>query len=147
MWDMTHSCVYTINTCETGLIEIWDSYVIWLILVWTLTHSYAFQPRFRPPCKKICTCQKWLIHMSDMTHSYVRHDSFICETWLIHMRDHPFARGMTRSCVAWRIHMRLRRISGRTNDVRGFASVQHTAPHCTTMQHTAPHRPSSSAAN
>ena len=27
----------------------------------------------------------WLIHMWDMTHSYVGHDSFICETWLIHL--------------------------------------------------------------
>jgi len=29
----------------------------------------------------------WLIHMCDMTHSYVCHDSFICVTWLIHMCD------------------------------------------------------------
>ena len=29
----------------------------------------------------------WLIHMRDMTHSYVCHDSFICVTWLIHMCD------------------------------------------------------------
>ena len=39
-------------------------------------------------------CATWLIHMCDMTHSYVRHDSFVCatppihvckcETWLIH---------------------------------------------------------------
>ena len=29
----------------------------------------------------------WLIHMCDMTHSYVWHDSFICVTWLIHMCD------------------------------------------------------------
>jgi len=28
----------------------------------------------------------WLIHMCDMTHSYVWHDSFICVTWLIHMK-------------------------------------------------------------
>jgi len=41
----------------------------------------------------------WLIHMCDMTHSYVWHDSFICVTWLIHMCD------MTHSYVwhdSWR---------------------------------------------
>jgi len=27
----------------------------------------------------------WLIHMCDMTHSHVWHDSFTCVTWLIHM--------------------------------------------------------------
>ena len=39
-----------------------------------------------------CACRK-IIHMCDMTHSYVWHDSFICVTWLIHMCD------MTRSYV------------------------------------------------
>jgi len=33
------------------------------------------------------TWATWLIHMRDMTHSYVWHDSFICVTWLIHIRD------------------------------------------------------------
>jgi len=33
------------------------------------------------------TCVKWLIHMRNMTHSYVWHDSFIIVTWLIHMWD------------------------------------------------------------
>ena len=34
----------------------------------------------------------WLIHMWNMAHSYLWHDSFICETWLIHMCDmtHPY---------------------------------------------------------
>jgi len=26
-------------------------------------------------------CVTWLIHMRDMTHSYVWHDSFVCVTW------------------------------------------------------------------
>ena len=33
----------------------------------------------------------WLIHMCDMTHSYVWHDSFICLTWLIHMSDMTYS--------------------------------------------------------
>ena len=41
----------------------------------------------------------WLIHMRDMTHSHVWHDSFICVTWLFHMYD------MTHSHVTWLVHM------------------------------------------
>ena len=32
-------------------------------------------------------CTTWLIHMCDMTNSYVWHDEFICVTWRIHMCD------------------------------------------------------------
>jgi len=35
-------------------------------------------------------CVTWLIHMCDMTHSYVWHDSFICVTWLMHMTHNSF---------------------------------------------------------
>jgi len=35
----------------------------------------------------IFVCVTWLIHMCDMTHSYVWHDSFICVTWPTHMCD------------------------------------------------------------
>ena len=43
------------------------------------------------------SCVTWLIHMCDMTHSYVWHDSFICDmthsyvTWLIHILIHTRA--------------------------------------------------------
>jgi len=66
-------------------------------------------------------CVIWLIHMCDMTHSYVWHDSFICVMWLIHMCGMTFIRamwlihvcGMTHSdvwhdafiCVTRRIHL------------------------------------------
>jgi len=48
-------------------------------------------------------CVTWIIHMLDMTDRYVQHDSFICWTWLIC--------NMTHSCVwhdlyaTWLIHM------------------------------------------
>ena len=44
-----------------------------------MTHSYERHDSF--------ICVTWLIHMCDMTHSYQRHDSFICVTWFIHIRD------------------------------------------------------------
>jgi len=46
-------------------------------------------------------CMTWLIHMCDMTHSYVWHDSFICVTWLIHVCDmtHIYHPCIIRECV------------------------------------------------
>jgi len=49
----------------------------------------------------------WLIHMCNMTHLYVWHDSFICVAWLIHMcylthsyvRDHSFILSLVYSFV------------------------------------------------
>ena len=42
-----------------------------------MTHSYVRHGSF--------VCATWLIHMCDMTHSYVRHDSFMCVSWLNHV--------------------------------------------------------------
>ena len=132
------------------------SYVTWLIHAWTLSHSFANQPRFRLQSREDLRlwerygsfiCETWLIHMwrdsfvcghwlihtrfsrvsdrsVDMTHSYmrhdsyVRHDSFICETWLIHAwtLTHSYARtqfsrvlgrsvDMIYTCETWLIEM------------------------------------------
>jgi len=35
-------------------------------------------------------CVTWLIHMCDMTHSYVWHDSFICVTWCHMMHSYTW---------------------------------------------------------
>ena len=62
----------------------------WLIHMWDMTHSYVRHDSF--------ICAAWLIHMCDMTHetqrtySTVRHDSFIWETWLF-------------ICATWLIHI------------------------------------------
>jgi len=50
-------------------------------------------------------CVTWLIHMCDMTHSYVWHDSFICVTWLIHISDmtHPYGWHDSFICATWPI--------------------------------------------
>jgi len=56
-----------------------------------MTHSYMRHDSF--------ICVPWLIHMCAMTHSYVWHDSFIFMTWLIHVCHDSFI------CVTWRILM------------------------------------------
>jgi len=38
-------------------------------------------------CVSPSTCVTWVIHMCDMSHAYVRHDSLSRMTWLIHMQE------------------------------------------------------------
>ena len=51
-------------------------------------------------------CVTWRIHIYDMTHSYMWHDSFISATRLIHTRDmaHSYMRHDSFTRVTWRIH-------------------------------------------
>ena len=90
---MTHSCVtwlvYTrtcsvltaadLINCDAIYMRRHDSVICetWLIHMWDMTHSYVRHNSL--------IYETRLIHMWDMTHWYVRHDSFICETWLMHM--------------------------------------------------------------
>jgi len=64
-----------------------------------MTHSYVRHDSF--------ICATWPIHMCDMTHSYVRHDAFICATWPIHMCDmmHSYGRHDSFICAMWPMHM------------------------------------------
>jgi len=64
------------------------------------------------------------MHMCDMIHSYVWHDSFICVTWTIHMC------GMTRSWV--------RHTSEQDSNTmqHTYMELQHAAIHCNTLQHS-----------
>jgi len=45
------------------------------------------------------SCVPWLIHVCDMTHSCVWHDSFICVTWLTHVCDMTHAYICALLCV------------------------------------------------
>ena len=58
-------------------------------------------------CRDSSARVSWRIHICDMTHSYVRHDSFVCVTWLIHRCDMILLHGChdTLTCVRWLIAM------------------------------------------
>jgi len=64
-----------INICRVMSHGIWYGLQVRCVTHWmcNTTHSYMRHDSF--------ICATWLIHMCDMTHSYVRHDSFICATW------------------------------------------------------------------
>ena len=71
--------------------------VTWLIHVCDMTHSYVWHDSSMTTFSKISL---------DMTHSRVWHDSFICVTWLIH--DDLFAdllRHDSFMCVTQFVHM------------------------------------------
>jgi len=73
--------------------------VTWLIHVCDMTHSCVWHDSFM--------CVTWPIHLCDMTHSCVWHDSFIRVPWLIHMCDMTYSHVWHDSsiCVTWLIHM------------------------------------------
>jgi len=74
-------------TCQS---HFWlMSHVSWLILVWDMTQScMAWRIHMSVTCQSHCTCLH-PSYISDMTHSYVRHDSITCDwyatpMWLRH---------------------------------------------------------------
>ena len=68
---MNESC----HTCEWVMSHMWMSYNTYTAAQHCTDHRSSASP----------TCVTWLIHMCDMTHSYVWHDSFIRVIWLVHM--------------------------------------------------------------
>ena len=74
-----------------------DSFIcdIWLIHVCDVTHSFL---RLDLLVCETLNVYVWLIDVRDMTHSYVWHDSFTCVTWLIRFWDTTYT-----ACVTWRI--------------------------------------------
>ena len=79
-----------ISNCLHLKCDMTQSYLTWLIRKWN----------------NWFICAIWLIHMCDMTRSYVRHDSIICATWLIHKCDmtHFYVRYDSFICTTWLIH-------------------------------------------
>ena len=70
--------------------------VVWLIHMCDVTYSYVWHDTF--------IRVTWHIHMCDMTHSHVWHDSFTCVTWHHACNTYVLMRAMTHTyalqCVA-----------------------------------------------
>ena len=90
-----------------------------------MTHSYVRHDSF--------IRVTWLMHTCDMTHSYVWHDSFICVTWLIHTCDmtHSYVWHDSFICVTWLIH---------TCDMSQSFTCVTWLIHMCGMTHSRPHR-------
>jgi len=85
-----------------NVLNLWhDSYicVTWLIHMGDMTHSFVWHDSF--------ICVTWLIYLWNMTHWYGWHASFICVTGLIHMGDmtHSAVCHDSFICVTWLIHL------------------------------------------
>jgi len=59
-------------------------WVAWLIHMCDMTHPYVWHDSSRCVTWLIHICLTWLIHMCERTHLCVSHGSFIFVTWLIH---------------------------------------------------------------
>ena len=88
-WVMSYLRMSHVTHMVTVMSYLWMSHVTHMVTScqWHDTWHDSF------------TCVTWLIHVCDMTHSYVWHDSFTRVTWRIHMRD------MTHLYVWHGIHM------------------------------------------
>ena len=77
------------HTYEWVMSHIWKKYVTWLIHICDMTHSYVWHDSF--------ICVTW----------YVWHNSFISVTWLIHMCDttHSYVWHDSFTCAACLIQM------------------------------------------
>ena len=60
---------------------------ICLIHKWVMVSHVAYLNKSLVCPNPIAISVTWLIHMCDTTHSYMRHDLFICFSWLIHTCD------------------------------------------------------------
>jgi len=97
-----------------------------MVKIWmsvrNMSHSYVRHDSF--------ICETWLIPIRNMTHSYVTHDSFSCETWLIHVRNmtNSYVRHDSFTRETWLSHACLQ--CPTTGD---YGALHHT-PHCNTLQ-------------
>jgi len=76
------------------LLSMWhDSFicVTRLIHMCDMTHSYVWHDAL--------VRVTWRIHMCDMTHVYLCHDSFICATWPIHLNANDVQMNESRRCI------------------------------------------------
>jgi len=92
--------------CETRFVYMWDMIIyMFLPAPQTLGCSCFESKRWGVAVLRgQITCEMCLVHMWDMTHSYVRHDSFICATRLIQIQNttYLYVRHNSFTCISRR---------------------------------------------
>jgi len=122
VWRDSFTCVtwlvFTWGICDVTVVCVWRDECMcmtWLIHVecmseWAVTSHRCAMTRSR--VRHVwhdsfvrSTCLTWLIHMCDMTNSYLKRTSFTCVTWLIHACDmtHSYAWQDLFTCWKWLI--------------------------------------------
>jgi len=120
MYAMTHSYVWhnSFICWRTPLHYLWDITHVWhdsfMCVTW---HSFIRVARLieKAPLCTTCAneydsliCATWLIHMCDMTHSYVWHDSIREHSFALPVsmnKTHLYVWRTTIKRVTWLIHM------------------------------------------
>jgi len=100
MWDMTYSYMRH----DSFIHETWLMHIRLHHTVEIGWQSWMSLMRYQVCLVRNVTDlfhEAWLIHMWDMTYSYMRHDSFIQKTWLMHT-----IRGMSHVACIWMSHIR-----------------------------------------
>jgi len=116
-WDkiLTNESYHTcdiLGHCANRHCPIYGIRVSWLIHVCDMTHSYMWHDTF--------VYVAWLIHVCDMTHLYVWHTSFTRVTWRIHMCD------MTHSYVWHDSFICVTRLSHTNDETRPLCDMTHS---------------------
>jgi len=101
----------------TWLIQMWYIYIYIYIYIYTqsgVSFSWWHRHSRMEDCLAVnnanCALDflqvPWLIHMCDMTHAHLWHDSFTCVTWLIYVCDmtHLHVWHVLCTFVTWMIH-------------------------------------------
>ena len=97
---------WLLHSCDMTYSYVWHEPFIcatWLLHTCDMTHSHVCQNSHltRQGYGGILNMHECVV--SDMTHSYVWHDSFICVIWLLHMCDmtHSYVWHDSSTCVTW----------------------------------------------
>jgi len=107
--------------------------VTWLIHLCDITYSFVWHDLF--------ICVAWLVHVCDMTRSCLWRDSFICVTWLIHVRDMTHSYVWHAVCIraTWLIRMLKGDFGSGCGVVRESSHVTHMNESCHTYERVMSH--------
>jgi len=113
VWFICVTC--RIHQCDMTHVCVWHDSFTYVVTRLTLSWRSSGISKIRSDVSRsyIChdsfTCVSWCVHACDMTHSNVRREAFISVTWLIQMHESCPICMCVMTCVftrvTWRIYM------------------------------------------